>query len=123
MNRIFLGMNSEIASLLRVVDAYSAATGLSESRVSTLVFKGGGRVGQLRAGADIGVKIRARALEWFSSNWPAGTEWPTPPARPLSSGSHDDVSAPVVAPAAGETGLVGSSCEVAGEASFSEGSP
>ena len=74
----------QIYALLVLIDSYCSATGLSEARVSTLVLGGGARAGQIRHGSDIGARRLDRAIEWFSTNWPAGVAWPEGVARPVS---------------------------------------
>ena len=68
--------------LLRVVDAYCAATNRAESTVSTLFFGAGHRVRQLRDGADMGVRRVARAMAKFDAEWPADARWPAGVPRP-----------------------------------------
>jgi hypothetical protein len=67
---------SAIAPLMAVIDAYEAATGLPDSTVSSRVFIDGRKVGHLRNGGSITVDRFAKALRWFSDNWPDGAEWP-----------------------------------------------
>lgn len=71
-----------IHSVLTLVDAYRSARGLSDARVSTLVFNDGGKVKSLRGGRDIGVRRAEQAIEWFAQNWPANAEWPLGVRRP-----------------------------------------
>ncbi len=78
-------MANQIEQLLTIVDAFCEARGISESRASTLIFNGGGRVKQLREGRDIGVLTSWNALVWLSSNWPEGADWPSDIPRPLPS--------------------------------------
>ena len=73
-----------IGSLLALSHAYAAARGVSLSRVSTLCFNDGGKLKALEAGADIGARRLARALDWFSENWPEGAVWPEAVARPAT---------------------------------------
>jgi hypothetical protein len=69
--------------LLAVSSAYCAATGLSESRVSTLALNAGHRLPDIREGkCGIGVMTLETAIQWFSNNWPEGAEWPADVARP-----------------------------------------
>lgn len=76
---------SAIDDILAVAEAYAAARGLSEARVSTLCFGEGTRIKHLRSDGDMGARRIARALQWFSDNWPAGAPWPLAVARPLPS--------------------------------------
>lgn len=71
-----------LEQLLAVTDAFCAATGLSEARVSTRVFSGGRRIQQIRDGGDVGTMSFERAMRWFSENWPEGAEWPAGVPRP-----------------------------------------
>lgn len=73
---------TDLDRLLHLVDAYCAATGLSEARVSTLFLKGGSRVASLRAGGDMGSRTIAKAIEAFSDAWPAEAAWPSDVPRP-----------------------------------------
>lgn len=77
---------TDIDRLLAVVDAYRAATGLSEARISTLFLKGGTRLAHLRAGGDIGVRTAAKALAAFAAAWPADAVWPDTVERPSQPG-------------------------------------
>jgi hypothetical protein len=71
-----------IDHLLAVADAYASARGLSESRVSTLAFGEGTRLGHVRRGGEMGARRVARGIAWFSENWPEGAEWPADVPRP-----------------------------------------
>jgi hypothetical protein len=73
---------SDIDSLLTLVDAYCAATGLAEATLSTRVMHDGKRFELIRQGRDIGVRRLAEAVQWFSANWPDGTPWPKSVPRP-----------------------------------------
>lgn len=82
---------------LFVVDAYSAATRLSDRTVSRKVFVDNGKIIAMRNGAGITWARREAALQWFSDNWPVGAEWPAAVARPAASPSaksEDGASAP-----------------------------
>ena len=68
--------------LLTVIDAYAAATGLADATISTRVFGRGTRLGEIRAGGDIGARTSSRALAALSDCWPAGAAWPEGVARP-----------------------------------------
>lgn len=52
-----------ITDFLKRCDAYAARRDIGDARLSYLVFNDGKRIGQLRAGGDIGVKTLARAVE------------------------------------------------------------
>lgn len=71
--------------LLATADAYRRATGLSLSRVSTLVFGDGGRLDGIVAGKDLNTRSYEKAMAWFDANWPAGADWPADVERPSSS--------------------------------------
>lgn len=72
-----------IASLLRLADAYCAATGIAEATLSSRCFSDGKRLGAIRAGSDVGARRLARAVQWCSDNWPAGAAWPADIPRPF----------------------------------------
>lgn len=86
-------MFSDLDRLLAIVDAYAAATRLSDSTISTLFLKGGSRIASLRAGGDMGSRTIARAIEAFSDAWPADAVWPAEVPRP-SRALSDDSGAP-----------------------------
>lgn len=89
MNRISVAM---LTQLLALIDAFCAARGISEARASTLIFNGGARVAQLRAGADIGIRRAEKAKRWISENWPDDVDWPADIERPLAT-DHDEEAA------------------------------
>ncbi|GEP06450.1 hypothetical protein MOX02_44880 [Methylobacterium oxalidis] len=68
--------------LLNVVDAFREARGISDSRVSTLLFNDGKRIKLLRAGGDLGSRHLAAAMRWLSENWPTDAVWPADITRP-----------------------------------------
>ena len=63
--------------LLAVSDAYCAAVGLSDARVSTLVFNAGSKIKFLKSGTDLSTGHYVRAMQWFSEMWPNDLKWPT----------------------------------------------
>ena len=76
-------MSDALNQLFTLCDVYTAATRVSESTLSGLVLKGGNRLRDLRSGsADIGVRRLNQAIQWFSTNWPEGAEWPKAIIRP-----------------------------------------
>lgn len=76
-------MSETIDALLTVARCFAAARSLSLSRVSTLVFNDGSKLGTLATGdADIGTRRLVRAMAWFSQNWPEGAAWPDGIDRP-----------------------------------------
>jgi hypothetical protein len=62
--------------LLAATDAYCQATGRSASRVSTVIFNDGKRLGAIKDGGDLATGVFERAMSWFSSNLPEGVDWP-----------------------------------------------
>lgn len=62
--------------LLRLAEAYSAATGRSEARVATLAQNQGQFFKHLRAGKGCSVDTYIKVARWFRDNWPDGVEWP-----------------------------------------------
>lgn len=82
--------------LIAVTDAYCRAVGLSVSRVSTLIFNDGKRLGSIRAGHDLYTRRFEYAMSWFSDHWPEDSEtWPLGVPRPLANkaSSHEEDSA------------------------------
>lgn len=71
-----------ISTLLAIVDAYRAATGLEDKTVSSRVFDDSKKIAQMREGGDITVGRFNAALLWFSQNWPADAIWPEEIERP-----------------------------------------
>ena len=64
------------------MDAYAAATGLSEARVSKLFVGAGHRLKTIRAGGDIGARQAEIVLARISANWPPDAAWPDGVPRP-----------------------------------------
>ena len=75
---------SSIDHLLSVVGAYCAATGHTESTVSTRFLGAGGRIKQIRGGSDMGSQRLARVIATFSAEWPDGAPWPADVPRPAA---------------------------------------
>jgi hypothetical protein len=73
---------TEIAHLLRLADAFIAATSIKEVTLSHRVFGDSKKLAAIRNGADITLGRFNAALEWFSFNWPSSAEWPDGIARP-----------------------------------------
>ncbi len=69
-------------NLIGLFERYSAAMGVSESRVSTIVLSGGHRIARIRGGGSFTVATYDRVLRWFSDHWPEGVEWPGEVERP-----------------------------------------
>ena len=98
--------------LVLVAEAYGAATGLSLSRISTIVLNGGSRLPDIASGrSDITLGKFEDAMRWFSANWPADAAWPDGVARPFPE------SAPAPPPAgAGDRGAGAASSGLPGGA-------
>jgi hypothetical protein len=73
---------TNIDQFLRLVDAYSAATGLAQSTISTRLFNDGKRLEMLRDGRDVGIRKVADAVQLISDTWPSESPWPQEIARP-----------------------------------------
>jgi hypothetical protein len=67
---------------MRIIDAYAAATCLSDKTISHRVFKDTKKVNAVRQGGDITTSRLDEAVVWFSDNWPVGAEWPKSVERP-----------------------------------------
>jgi hypothetical protein len=85
---VWLAMN-DIDRLILLSERYGAATGLAEATVSSRVFNDGKRLYDIRRGSDVGVQRIARAMLWFSANWPAGAAWPDGIERPAVAAAAD----------------------------------
>lgn len=70
------------ADLVAVIDVYAAATGASDTTISSRVFADSKKLDALRRGASITLRRANEALQWFSNNWPEGAEWPFGLPRP-----------------------------------------
>lgn len=84
--------------LAGLIEAFSEASGLSISRVSTLIFGGGHRATRLIAGeTDVNTATYERAVQYMSDNWPEGHPWPGSIPRPETSrgeGGSQSAAAP-----------------------------
>lgn len=78
---------STIHHILTCASAFAEARGVSEARVSTLVFNHGARIKLLREGADLRMRSADAAMQWFSDHWPEGVDWPAGVPRPDPSGA------------------------------------
>lgn len=76
-------MLTDLDRLLRVFDAYCAATGRAEATVSTRFLGGGGRISSLRETGDMGARLIARTLQDFAAHWPPGAAWPAEVPLPV----------------------------------------
>lgn len=75
--------------LLTATGAYLASSKISPSRLSTILFNDGKRLGQIVDGKDLTTKTHERAMQWLSDNWPEGTQWPDGVERPVRSDVAD----------------------------------
>lgn len=77
--------------LVTLADAYMAKTGMSSA---TLSERAGGDWQFFDKARDgrLNWRIRTydRALGWFSSNWPAGLDWPEGVPRPATSSEETE---------------------------------
>lgn len=78
---IFMTMRDQILTVAR---AYCDARVLSPSRVSTLVFNDGKKIGLIEGGADLQTSKFEQAMAWFSDNWPENAKWPSDVPRPTA---------------------------------------
>ena len=90
MYRINPAMTSVLA-FLTLVDAYCFATKMAEATLASRLFNDGKRIGQVRAGADIGARRLERAMQWLSDNWPENADWPEDVARPITAKAFDEL--------------------------------
>lgn len=81
-NRSIATMSLQVANILALANAFCAATGMSRSRLSTIVFNDGKKIDLLAAGADLYSGRAESAVRWFSDNWPERTAWPKGVQRP-----------------------------------------
>lgn len=79
-------MNSHLKNLSIVARTYADHLGLSISHVSKLSTGGGKVLQNIEGGADMTTGRLLSTLTWFSTNWPAGADWP------------DDIERPIVSP-------------------------
>lgn len=70
--------------LLTTAGAYCAATGMSRSRLSTIIFSGGRRLQQIDEGGDVSTSKFEESMQWFSENWPVEVAWPSDIPRPVN---------------------------------------
>jgi hypothetical protein len=78
--------------LVKLLEAYAAARGLSLARVSTIVFNHGTMHQRLVDGSDITVGRLESAVLWLSTNWPEGVDWPDGIARPVPEPSSPEAA-------------------------------
>lgn len=72
----------DLGTILKLADAYAAATDVREVTLSHRLFGDSKKLGALRNGADITVGRFNAALLWFSANWPDNVAWPAAIDRP-----------------------------------------
>jgi len=69
-------------SLLTLAERYSAATGMSQARLATLVRNDGKFFDRLRAGGGVLTHTYEASVRWFGERWPEGADWPAEIERP-----------------------------------------
>lgn len=70
--------------LILIADVYCRETGMSRSRLSTIILSGGKRLDMIEGGGDIGTERFESAMRWLSANWPDGLAWPEEVPRPCA---------------------------------------
>lgn len=68
--------------LLRVAQVYAQAVDKPLSTVSSRVFDDGKKLDAIERGFDLQSRRLAKAIQWFSDNWPDGAAWPVDIDRP-----------------------------------------
>ena len=76
---------SMTADLMTIARSYGASLGLELSTVSWRALGDTKKLAAIDAGSDIQVGRCEKTIQWFSDNWPAGTEWPDGIERPARS--------------------------------------
>lgn len=76
-------MVDAISNIIALADEYGRVEGIESSTVSWRVFGDTKKLAALKDGADLQTRRYAKALEWFSANWPAGAIWPPSVVRPF----------------------------------------
>jgi hypothetical protein len=71
-----------VNDLLTLADAFAAARGISDSRVSTLALNDGKALERIRTGGDIGARRLTKVWSWFADHWPEGAPWPSGVPQP-----------------------------------------
>lgn len=72
------------SDLIRVADAYCAETGMSRSRLSTIIMGNGVRLDAIASGGDGRSKRLEQAMAELSALWPSGVAWPSDIDRPCT---------------------------------------
>lgn len=62
--------------LIKIVDEFSHATGMSETAISNRIFDDSRRVPAIRGGATITVRRFNNAIRVLAENWPLHARWP-----------------------------------------------
>lgn len=78
---ILSGMTG-IEKLLCIARAFAELNGIELSTVSWRVFGDTKKLAAMENGADIQTRRYERAIQWFSDNWPEGSDWPDGITRP-----------------------------------------
>lgn len=60
----------EVSELLKVMDTYKEARGITDSTLSNYIFKSGKTIKGLRQGATLNVNSFNKALIYLQKNWP-----------------------------------------------------
>lgn len=76
-------MVDAVSNIIALADEYGRAEGIESSTVSWRVFGDTKKLDALRKGADLQTRRYAKAVEWFSANWPASAVWPATLTRPF----------------------------------------
>ena len=71
--------------ILTLFLTYSKLTGRSQSRISGIIWQGGGVIKRVTEGGDVSTGNFEKAVQWFSDNWPPGKRWPKGIKRPKKS--------------------------------------
>lgn len=92
------------ADLLKIADAYSQATGASDTTIGSRVFDDGKKLAAIRTGGTISLRRANQALSWFASNWPEGAVWPADVNLPLRLGADSQGASEIGAEAQPDAG-------------------
>lgn len=71
-----------VMNMIRVMDLYAAAKGLSAHSVGRYAGGSGDFYSRLVAGHDITTRRAARVVQWLSDHWPDDLDWPPDIPRP-----------------------------------------
>jgi hypothetical protein len=81
-----------LTSLMTLIDAYVAATGIADASLSMRVFRDNKKIRSLRHGGDITTSRMDAAVQWFSENWPENLDWPRGVSRPRARKTTSETS-------------------------------